>query len=267
MTSRRMMQAAAAMAMLGVVTLPARAQPAPPLINPVGAAADPAVDGVLNALQNSGQHLHAFTADLALTETDTVMGTGTVRNGRVWYQLQPDGTARLHVVFNDKSMNDKPAQPEKKEYLLDGPWLVDRDYPAKVEARRQIAHAGEKVNLFQLGKGPFPLPIGQDPAEVKSLFAVTRVEPAGDDPPGTDHLKLTPKPGTDFARKIYALDVWVDRKQGMPVRIETVDAPQTTDRQTDLKNLRVNPTPGVGDGDFALPPLGPGWNQHDEPLE
>ncbi len=42
---------------------------------------------------------------------------------------------------------------ERKEYLLNDGWLIDRDYRGKNEANRQITKPGEKVNLFQLGKG------------------------------------------------------------------------------------------------------------------
>src|SRR5205814_1317034 len=136
-----------------------------------------------------------------------------------------------------------------KEYLLDGGWLIDRDYRAKNEVRRQIARAGEKVNLFQLGKGPFPLPIGQDKKDVHEQFEVTKLPPAKDDPAGAVHLQLTPKEKTDFARKFSRIDVWVDQHTKMPVRIETIDRNQTTDRQTDLEKMKVNPTPGLTDAD------------------
>ena len=71
---------------------------------------------------------------------------------------------------------------------------------------------------------------------------------------------------TDQAR---GLDFWIDPKLAMPVRIETLDAKKTTDQVIDLLNLQVNPTPGLVDGDFALPSIGDakGWNIHEEPFE
>ena len=247
------------------------AQPTPPLSPPAaGDSALPAeasVDQTLDAPQSRGQNLNEFTADVKLTETDTTFGTSTVRSGKVWYQLKPDGNARLRVLFEKKSVEDKPAQPDRKEYLLDDGRLIDRDYRIKNETTRQIARPGEKVNLFQLGKGPFPLPIGQDKKDVLNLFDVTKPVADKDDPADTIHLQFKPKPDTDFARKFSTIDVWVDLKTQMPARIETLDKKQAADRKTDLENLKVNPKPPLTGDDFKLSSIEEGWNRHEESFD
>ena len=275
----RLMQVSIGGLILGIAAMGcsnrAAAQTPPPMINQVGSDGaasanalrpDSSVDDVLDALHNRGQDLKEFVADVALTDVDTVMGSTTKRIGKVWFQSRPDGDARLHVRFDRKSIEDKPPMQEEKEYLLDGGWLVDRDYRAKVEVRRQVSRPGEKVNLFQLGKGPFPLPIGQERKSVHDMFEVTKAPPAKDDPPGSIHLQLAPKPGTDLERKFATIDVWVDPATRMPVRIQTLDREKTTQRQTDFANLKVNPSPGLKDDDFALPSIeNQGWSRHDEP--
>ena len=46
---------------------------------------------------------------------------------------------------------------------------------------RQVAEAGQKVNPFEIGRGPFPLPFGQKTADVLKNFDVsTRPPQAGD---------------------------------------------------------------------------------------
>ncbi|HSV14332.1 MAG TPA: hypothetical protein VLI90_08735 [Tepidisphaeraceae bacterium] len=257
-----------------VMSTMALAQPAPPLINPVGAGADSAtlrpdagMDEVLEALHERGQNLKEFVADVTLIDNDLIMSTQTTRTGKVWAQFKPGGDARLHARFDKRIEEGKPPQNDLKEYSLDDGWLVDRDYRAKNEVRRQVAAPGEKVNLFQLGKGPFPLPIGQEVKSVHEQFDVTKVEPAKDDPPGAIHLQLTPKEKTDLARKFQVIDVWVDPATRMPVRIKTIDHNQTTERQTDFTNVKVNPTPGLTDADFKLPPIDQsGWQRHEEAL-
>ena len=117
---------------------------------------------------------------------------------------------------------------------------------------------GEKMNLLKLGEGPFPLPIGQKKEDVKKLFDVTLVPPAKTDAADladTIHLRLTPKEGTRFARKFGAIDIWVSRKSNFPIRIDTT-APGGSDHQTTkLQELKINPEPGLKDGDFALPKI------------
>jgi outer membrane lipoprotein-sorting protein len=232
-------------------------------------ATDPQIDQVLDSLQARGKTLKEFTADLRETDTDTIMGNTTTKTGKVWYQVKPNGDIRLLLLFNKKQVGEKPAKDDHREYLLDDGWLTDIDFSALVQVKRQMSRPGEKVNLFQLGKGPLPLPIGQDKKDVYKDFDVAKLPPAKDDPPNTVHLQLTPKPGTDFARKFTTLDFWIDPKLAMPVRIETLDAKKTTDQVIDLLNLQVNPTPGLVDGDFALPSIGDakGWNIHEEPFE
>jgi hypothetical protein len=51
----------------------------------------------------------------------------------------------------------------------------------------------------------------------------------------------------------------------MPVRIDTLDANEATQRSTELTNVRVNN--GLTDDDFALPKIDDQeWTRHDEPF-
>lgn len=228
--------------------------------------ADSSVDAILVALQARGESLKEFSADVHYTETDLTMSDKTERQGTVRYQRDAKAGARMHILF-DRKIVDGKTSADMKEYLLNDGWALVRDYRAKNETRYQVAHPGEKVNLFELGKGAFPLPIGQDKNEVQRMFDVSKIAGAADDPPGTAHLQLSPKAGTDFSKKFSTIDVWVDLKSQMPVRVSTVDRNQTAQQQTDLLNLVVNPSPGLGDADFALKPIDDlGWTRHDEPL-
>ena len=254
------------------------AQNPPALVNPVGqnaeaparrqagAALSPnsSVDEVLDALDSRGRNLREFVADVSLTEVDTATQLESTRTGRVWYQKQKDDD-RIRVTFAEK-LEGRFARDEKIEYLLDDGWLIDRDYRRSVEVKRQVLRPGEKVNLLKLGEGPFPLPIGQPKAEVHREFEVTRGQASPDAPKGAVHVRLKPREGTRLARKFNMIDVWVDPGTSMPVRIEALDVNETTVRTTDLKNIRVNPEPGLGDRDFALPKVEEGkWEMHTEP--
>jgi outer membrane lipoprotein-sorting protein len=245
-----------------------RAQAAPPLINPVGPnAADPSIDPVLQQLNTVGKNLKEFTAKVTLTETDNTLGTSSQRVGNVWFAKKPDGSARIHVLFNMRI--DPVAQRgypnDKVEYLLDGPWLIDRNYQTKNEVKRQILKPGQKMDLFKLGQGPFPLPIGQDPKDVRDQFDVKKIPTDKDDPANTTHLLLIPKPDTDLAKQFHSLDVWVDNNSHMSVRVDTTDVKQQTTRSTELKDLSVNPAGGLPDSDFQLPNIdNDHWNRHVE---
>ena len=220
---------------------------------PVAPIDDPSIDPILQQLDQVGRSLKEFSAKIKLTETDN-LGGDTIRDGTAYFQKKPDGGARIHVIFNREiDPQAKLARMNKIEYLLDGPWLIDRNYRTKQEVKREVLKPGQKLNLFKLGEGPFPLPIGQRPADVHKAFEVRKVPPANDDPAHTTHLELIPRPGTDLARKFHSIDVWVDEKSHMPARVDTVDTKQQMTRSTELKDIVVNPPGGLPEGDFQLP--------------
>jgi outer membrane lipoprotein-sorting protein len=227
---------------------------------------EPSIDDVLDALDRCGQDLAGFDASVKLTETDNQLQSATTRTGKVWLQKKGPNDARLRVMF-DKTLEEKNVRNEKIEYMLDGAWLIERDYKKHNQTRRQVLRPGEKINLFKLGEGPFPMPIGQKKEDVKKQFEVRKAKPARDDPPGTVHIILKPLAGTPLAKKVGMLDVWVDMKSQMPVRIDTLDPRQTTTRSTEFSAIRRNPNPPLGDADFTLPKIDESqWNIHDEPF-
>ncbi|HEV7302485.1 MAG TPA: hypothetical protein VGN72_24310 [Tepidisphaeraceae bacterium] len=233
---------------------------------PAAAAAVPAanqpasVDEALDRLDALGKALKDFKAAVTLTEIDNTSGSDTARNGNVIYQTTPDGNSRIRVSFLTKDEGTKRFD-ERIEYVLQNGVLIDRNYETKTEVRRQVLKPGEKANLLKLGEGPFPLPIGQDKAEVHRLFEVTQIPLTPDDPQNSVHLKLTPRPDTQFATKFTAIDVWVDDQTDFPVRIDAEDANQTSVRKTEFSDVQTNS--GAADNDFKLEEV-ENWNMRTE---
>ena len=226
--------------------------------------ADSKVDDVLDALQASGHSVKSFSAGLKMNDYDAGFGSEVNRFGKLVFSIKPDGNPVLHVVLDHKQASGKKLVAEKKEYFLEDGWLTDRDYEVKIETRRQVAPPGQKVNLFQLGKGPFPLPIGQDKAEVHKQFGVTKIDAAKDDPASTVHLLLKPNTGSPLAGRFLSVDVWTDINTQMPVRVKTVDD-KHNERTVDFLELKVNPD--LTSADLSLSSLPPDWNTSDIPLQ
>ena len=217
------------------------------------------VDSTLKALQDVGQKLNDFSADIRQTENDG-LANDRIHAGRVYFQRTADGSARIHVILDQRISNGKISNNEKNEFLLDGPILIDRNYRTKSQAKHTVLKEGQKLDLFKIGKGPFPLPIGQDPAEVQRAFDVKVVPPGKDDLPKSTHAVLTPKPGSPLERKFKSIDIWVDDATHMPMRVDTVDK-QGKYQSTELSKLVLNPRGGLKDADFALPPIDNSWNR------
>ena len=229
---------------------------------------DAPLDTILDALNARGKDLKDFSADVALHTVDNRTGEDSAQLGKVVYDAG-GGNSRIRVSFDKKDTETgdgkRMTQKQRLDYLLENGWLTDRDYQKKLEVRRQVLRPGQQMNLLKLGEGPFPLPIGQDKAEVRKQFDVSKVPLAPDDPKGTLHVRLVPKAGSQFEKRFRQIDVFVDPKTNMPSRIDTVERAGTT-RSTELTNLKLNA--GVKPGDFALPNIdNEGWNRREEPFE
>ena len=226
------------------------------------------VDDILDALDARGKGFKSFSTDVKLEEETTDMGATTTRFGKVIYQDQGNGKARIRVSFDRIQHDDKKQVEEKLIYeLIDGK-LIERNYKTKSEVTQQVIRPGEKLDLFKLGQGPFPLPIGQPKEEVHKQFEVKKLEPEKDNPPPPDSvgIELTPNADTKLARKLKWIKVWVDDKSHMPIQITTRDHNETMDRTTDLSNVQVNPN--LSDQDFDLGKLpGSDWNVTNQPYE
>jgi outer membrane lipoprotein-sorting protein len=231
--------------------------PFPPI--PDGAT----VDQVLSALKLRGDQLKDFSADVSLSTVEQTTGDSYSDSGNVLFQKVGDDDSRIRVTFAKHIIGDR-IMTEKHEYTIADGKLDERDYDKKAETVRQVVKPGEKIKILKLGEGPFPMPIGQDPDEVKRQFDVALVPPAADDPKGTVHIQLKPKAQTDMARRFAQIDVWVDRQQGMPVQIVTLDSPREHIQTALLTNLKLNA--GLTDADFTLPPV-QGWSWTEEPYQ
>ena len=87
----------------------------------LGATTNPAdqakIDDILDALQQRGQDLKEFSASVSQVEANDTMGTSATKTGKIWYQVKPDGSPRIRILFEKKAIEDKPAHDERREYL------------------------------------------------------------------------------------------------------------------------------------------------------
>lgn len=225
------------------------------LLGTTASASYAAVNDALDTLYTSGQSLKSLAADLSL-ENSSDLGDKTTKTGSFVLQRVGDGDSRARVNFT-QSKSGKRIFAERREYVLAGTDLIDRDYTAKKQVTRQIRKPGEKVDFFKLGEGPFPLPIGQSRADVLAQFDAA--EEKNDDPTALAVIKLTPKPKTAMADDFKWIRVTIDRQTKLPRVITTLSASAPERNTATLTNVRVNDA--VKDEDFKLEPINPkGWD-------
>lgn len=122
--------------------------------------------------------------------------------------------------------------------------------------RYQLAPPGVRVDLLQLGKGPFPVPFGQKAETVIERFAVATRPREQSDPPETDYLKLTTRPRHKREMKLEWIELWVQAASGLPVKIVALD--KSENRTTVLFKNIATPEKFPKDT-FELPPPPAGW--------
>src|SRR5262245_34757841 len=79
------------------------------------------IDDILDALDARGREFKTFTANVSLAESATDFGDKTTRSGKVIYQDQGEGKARIRVSFDKIQRNQGKQTGDKLEYeLTDG---------------------------------------------------------------------------------------------------------------------------------------------------
>src|SRR2546423_12526451 len=76
------------------------------------------IDEILDALDARGKDFKTFTANVTLKEESLDLGGETARSGKVWYQDQGNGNARIHVKFETVERTAGKIINEQLEYEL-----------------------------------------------------------------------------------------------------------------------------------------------------
>jgi outer membrane lipoprotein-sorting protein len=218
------------------------------------------VDDVLAKLHARGGDLKTMAADVTLATRDVDFDADRwdTRSGTLVLERKPDGDTRVRVTFTKRQVGNR-TEEARRDYLIDGERLVDRDHAAKKQTTRIIRKPGEKLDLFKLGEGPFPLPIGQSPDDVKKEFDVAPAAPKTP-APGLTYVQLTPKPGRPIADKFSSVLIGVNA-DGWPVEVQTSDANATIETRATLANIRLNDA--VNPSEFQLPVIDDSWDKID----
>ena len=182
---------------------------------------DPLVDETLDKLEARGKTAKAIEADIQYDYItpgpiegleDTQTKTGTL------FFVQT-GQPRFLVHFT-KKVQGGTVDRSAEYYAFDGLWLTERNDRSKSVIRREVVRPGQNVDLFDLDRGPFPLPFGRSRAEMLRHFEIKLHSFHGgtkkDEP---IQLRCLPREGTDLATRYRFVDLFVDRKLDLPTQV------------------------------------------------
>lgn len=197
---------------------------------------DPAAVKLLDELEEKGGKIKTFDARVNHVRIQELLGDQQVRMGRVMLIRGKDKT-KFAIHFTTLITGGGKLTEQKRQFIFDGEWLVEKNYATKTYIKRQVIKPGEKFDPLKLGEGPFPLPLGQKREDVLKMFDAKMIEdpvmkdPQGKPLPARLHLQLTPRkdiPKSAQVGKFKKLDMWYEPEKLLPVKVQTTDGKNTT---------------------------------------
>jgi len=218
---------------------------------PAQAKLDPATEKILDRLEARGQEIKDIEATLVFVKEDPVFQSTEKFEGVLFFK-EDKPNPRFLIRF-DKSNQNGRATNLKEWHVFDGRWYVEAREKTKTIVKHEVLRPGENREVFRLGQGPFPLPFGQKKVDILQHFVVKLIAPAPKDPPDSDHLELAPLPRTEMDKKYEKVHFFIDRRQALPVRVQTVEKESGNEITATFSNGKLNT--GMAASRLSLPDL------------
>lgn len=203
---------------------------------------DEKVDALLDRLEEKGLAIKGLKCRLVYTHVmvDPVESRKVKEGSLLFARAEPNSRFLIHF---GKMIADEVVVRSDEYFAFDGRWLVERNDKARTVIKREIAEQGRNRDPFKIGEGPFPLPFGQKRSEILKSFKVTLEPFTLGDPLQSQHLRCVPRPGTELAARYSRVDIYVDRRLELPVRIVTENARDDSRIEVDFKDIDTGDAP------------------------
>ncbi|MHC4443456.1 MAG: hypothetical protein ACYTF1_00550 [Planctomycetota bacterium] len=181
---------------------------------------DPAIEKILDRLER--KEITDIETPITYIKTKPLLDDVQTYEGILRFRAGKPNP-RFLIRF-DKFIQEGIGSKEKQWHAFDGEWYIEVREKTESINKTQIVRPGEKLDVFKIGKGPFPLPFGQKKKDILDHFTVKLIRPnPKKDPPDTDHLECTPLLGTELAKKFGTVHFYIHRKLDLPVCVRTVE--------------------------------------------
>jgi len=220
------------------------------------------IDDILTRLEKRSEGLKDIRCNVRFVEKDKINLTTRIKYGDILFLItEPNPQFKIH--FDKTEVDGVLGQQEW--YLFDGRWFYQALERIKQVTKQEIARVGEKREMFDLEKAPFPLPFGQKKESILRNFDVTLVPPVDGDPPNSDHLVCIPKPTSTLRKKYDKLELFLLRDVHLPGRIVVTKNQGYEINTADFVGLSLKSiNTGVTRKDFAVPKQ---WRNYEEVVE
>jgi hypothetical protein len=248
----------------------------------------------LEQLETADRDLRTLRARVLYDRVFELQGDRQKWEGTLVYESGPaaldvPARRRFLVRFEKSQIGNRVDENDKKQFLFDGRWFVERNERLKTLTRREVVAQGQAIDPMRLGDSPFPLPIGQKKADILSRYDVRLLE-AGEDlqahepdeqdalakfVEGCTQIVLTPKPEERERSKVRLDEVrlWYKPAQVKDAAGQVVERwlprmARTVNKEgvTIVQLVRPQLNEGVTESDFTLE-AGEGWLVQEDKLQ
>ena len=180
------------------------------------------VRSLLDRMAKAHESVEVFVSPLTYRKEYGLEGDFETRIGVV--SMKGEGSGREMALVFDRIIDVSGHGTDQAEFHMfkDG-WWTELDPRRKRYVRRQIVEAGSATDPFQLGEGPLPLPLNQDPDTVLDRFEVT-MGSVPDEPlfrtiTEAEVLHLVPRKGTPAFEDHESIDLLFEKTTLLPIGI------------------------------------------------
>lgn len=179
------------------------------------------IEAVLDKLEKKRREIKDLQADLTYQHLDVIAEAKRTQIGWLRYRAETaKSPARFMVHFHTQSYDEHMIK-RKEWFCFDGKTFREVREHTKTVLDRRLAETKERIDPFELGRGPFPMPFGQRKSEMIKNFDMALSKPTKKKDAGADLLKLVPKKGSRLAKAYAWVEFLLDRKTLLPRRIVT----------------------------------------------
>ncbi len=205
---------------------------------PATASEPNALDKVLKNLEAKANELKSYQVNMDYLFKQPLLESQQRRTG-VLYYAKFDKESFLRIDFNTLQQDEEKPQTYKQQYIFDGVWLLEVDYRLQTATSRQLAEPNQPLDALSLASKRLPVLGFSKVQDLRKQFEIGLVTDPQAQAAELDHLHLKVKPDSVYKDDYVTIDFWIDRKIGLPARVEAV-TPEEDVYEIKLTDPKVN---------------------------
>jgi outer membrane lipoprotein-sorting protein len=180
---------------------------------------------VLERLQTQATDLQSYQCKIDYLFKQVLLESQSRRKG-VLYYAKFDDRSYLRIDFNTLQQDEEKEQKAREQFFFDGVWLTYVDHQLRSVEQRQMAEPNRPIDAFSLVSRRVPVLGFTRIDDLEKQFEIELAPPSEAEPSAFYLLHMKVRPDSVYKDDYVTIDFHLDKKNGLPARIEAVDTEQ-----------------------------------------